>query len=111
MPRNPGRKRFANQAEEAAWWEANERPVIAAFEKAVNQNYSGPCTVVVTGDSTVTRIRLGSRDVRRAREQSGKRGLRFHEYLKTLIHDSLRKPKKKRRSVAAKKKSRRRRTQ
>ncbi len=89
MPRKQSRKRFANQAEEAAWWEANEGAVIAAFEKVVKQNYSGPCTVVVTGDSNVARICLNSGDVRKACERSGKRGFRFHEYPKKLIHDSL----------------------
>ncbi|MGA3079999.1 MAG: hypothetical protein ABSD44_01305 [Terracidiphilus sp.] len=85
------RKRFANRAEEAAWWEANEEAVANSFEKALNEGYAGPCIIVVTGDSTATKIRLGSRDVAKARAQSVERGLRYLTYLKMIIHESLRK--------------------
>jgi len=40
--------------------EANEETVAESFEKALNEGCVGPCTVVVTGDSTATKIRLGS---------------------------------------------------
>jgi hypothetical protein len=89
MPRKSKRKRFANQAEEAASWEANAKAVTSAFEKTVNEGYTGPCTVVVTGDSTVTRIRLGSKDVGKARVQAAKRGQCFEIYLKAIIHETL----------------------
>jgi len=59
MPRISKRKRFASEPEKAAWWEANEEAVTGAFEKAMNEGYVGPCTVVATGDSTATRFRLG----------------------------------------------------
>ena len=58
---------FANRSEEAAWWEANGDSVADSLEKALNEGYVGPCTVAITGDSTTTKIRLGSRDVARAR--------------------------------------------
>jgi len=89
MPRKSKSKRFANRAEEAAWWEANEEIVADTFEKALNEGYVGPCTVVVTGDSTTTKIRLGSRDVAKVRAQAVKRGLRHQIYLKTIIHEAL----------------------
>jgi predicted DNA binding CopG/RHH family protein len=89
MPRKSKRTRFANRVEEAAWWEANEMAVADSFEKALNEGYAGPCTVVVTGDSTATKIRLGSRDVAKVRTQAAKRGLRHQVYLKTIIHDAL----------------------
>lgn len=80
---------FANRATEIAWWEANEEAIAGAFEMALNKGYAGPCTVVVTGDSTVTRIRLGSRDVAKARTQAVELGLRHQIYLKKIIHETL----------------------
>ncbi len=91
MPRKSKRTRFTNRAEEAAWWEANEKAVADLFEKAMNEGYIGPCTVIVTGDSTTTKIRLGSRDVAKARAQAVKRGLHHQTYLKMIIHEALRK--------------------
>jgi predicted DNA binding CopG/RHH family protein len=89
MPSKSTRKRFANRAEETAWWEANEEAVADSFERALNEGYTGPCTVVVTGDSTATRIRLGSRDVAKTHTQAVERGLRHQVYLKTIIHEAM----------------------
>ncbi|MGA3373939.1 MAG: hypothetical protein ABSC48_19525 [Terracidiphilus sp.] len=91
MSKNAKVKRFANRAEKAAWWEANEEAVASAFEKAMNESYAGPCTIVVTGDATATKICLGSRDVAKVCVQATKRGLRHHIYLKRIIHEALRK--------------------
>ena len=89
MPIKSKRNRFANRSEEAAWWEANEKAVADSFEKAMNEGYVGPCTVVVTGDSSATKIRLGSRDVAKVRVQAAGRDLSHQVYLKTIIHDAL----------------------
>lgn len=91
MPRKPKKKRFTNRAEEAAWWEANGDTLADSFEKALNEGYVGPCTVVVTGDSTATRIRLGSRNVARVHKQAAKRSLPHQTYLKMIIHEALHK--------------------
>jgi predicted DNA binding CopG/RHH family protein len=55
----------------------------------LNEGYVGPCTVVVTGDSTVTKIRIGPRDIAKVHVQAGARGLRHQVYLKTIIHEAL----------------------
>jgi hypothetical protein len=89
MPRKSKNKRFANRAEETAWWEANGETLADSFEKALNEGYTGPGNVVVTGDSTATKFRLGSRDVAKVRAQAGARGLRHQDYLKMIIHESL----------------------
>jgi predicted DNA binding CopG/RHH family protein len=89
MTRKSTRKRFANEAEEAAWWEANEEAVAAQFEKALEQGSVGGCTLVLTGDRTVTKVRLGSKDVVRARKQAAENGVCFHTYLKAIIHKKL----------------------
>lgn len=81
---------YANQAEEAAWWEANEEAVGLQFEKTIAEGYVGPCNLIVTGDSTITKIRLGSRDLSRMKKQAAERGLRYQTYLKMIIHEALR---------------------
>jgi hypothetical protein len=89
MPRTSKKKRFVSEAEEAAWWEANGEAVAGEFEKALNEGYVGPCNLVVTGDSTATRVRLGSRDVAKGRAQAAKCGLRFQAYLNKIAHEAL----------------------
>jgi predicted DNA binding CopG/RHH family protein len=89
MPSKSTRKRFANRAEETAWWEENEKAVADTFEKALNEGYTGPCAVVVTGDSTTMKIVLGSRDIAKIRLQATKRGLSHQIYLRTIIHEAL----------------------
>jgi predicted DNA binding CopG/RHH family protein len=89
MPKKSKSKRFANRAEEAAWWEANEEAVADSFEKDLNAGYAGPCTIVVTGDSTATKFRLGSRDVAKVRTNAAKRSLHHQIYLKMIIHEAL----------------------
>jgi predicted DNA binding CopG/RHH family protein len=101
MPMKLKRKRFANRAEEAAWWEANEKVVADSFEKALNEGYVGPCTVVLTGDSTTTKFRLGSRDVAKVRAQAVERGLSHQIYLKMIIHEELRKAESAQEAAAA----------
>ena len=89
MPRKSKKKRFANRAEEAAWWEANDVTVADSFEKDLNAGYIGPYIVVVTGNSTATKIRLGSKDLAKVRAQAAKRGLHHQIYLKMIIHEAL----------------------
>jgi hypothetical protein len=45
MPRELKRKRFANRAEEAAWWEAHEDELLIEFEKAGAEGRLGYGTV------------------------------------------------------------------
>lgn len=97
--------RFANRAEEAAWWEANEQAVARAFEKALDEGYAGPCAVVVTDDSTATKIRLGSRDVAKAHKQALKLGLRCQDYLKTILCEAVRSARSRRGGNQVKKES------
>jgi len=90
MPKKSKTRRSASQAEESAWWEANEEAVGEQFEKTLAQGYSGPCNLIVTGESTITKIRLGSRDLSRTVKHAAERGLRYQTYLKMIIHEALR---------------------
>jgi hypothetical protein len=89
MPRRSKRKRFANQAEEAAWWEANESRLVDEFEKSAAHGGVGPAIFVITGDSTVAKIRLGRKDVALTFAQAEERGMRCHDYLKLILHEAL----------------------
>jgi len=82
---------FANEAEEAAWWEANEDALADEFERVLGEGRVGSGTLVITGDSTVTRVDLNPEDIAIARVQAAARGLRYQTYLKMIIHEALRK--------------------
>ena len=94
-------KRFANQAEEAAWWEANELAMADEFEKLMTDDRRGPANLIFTGDSTVGRVRLGAKDVVKLRTQARERAMRCQEYLKMIIHEALRNAEQKKGSDAA----------
>jgi hypothetical protein len=100
MPKKAKSRRFASKADEAAWWVANEEAAADEFEKALKEGYVGRCVLVVTGDSAVAKVRLGSRDVAEACKQARERGVGFHTHLKTLIHEALRAAKTARKTAA-----------
>jgi hypothetical protein len=81
---------FASEAEESAWWEANEGVLADEFEKATAGGRIGPGTLVITGDSTVVKIPMDPDDIAKARIQAAERGLRSQTYLKMIIHEALR---------------------
>jgi hypothetical protein len=82
---------FATEAEESAWWEANEGALADEFERATAGGRIGPGTLVITGDSTVVKIPMDPDDIAKARVQAAERGLRYQTYLKMIIHEALRK--------------------
>jgi predicted DNA binding CopG/RHH family protein len=83
-------KTFANEAEEAAWWEANEEALADAFEKSTAEGQIGYGTLVITGDSSVAKVLLDPDDIAKAHVQAAERGLRYQTYLKMIIHEALR---------------------
>jgi hypothetical protein len=89
MPMRAKNKRFANEAEEAAWWKANESRLVGEFEKIAAGGTGDPATFVITGDSTVAKIQLGKKDVALALTQAKERGMRCHDYLKLILHEAL----------------------
>jgi predicted DNA binding CopG/RHH family protein len=90
---------FASEAEEAAWWEANEEALADAFEKSTAEGRIGYSTLVITGDSTVAKVLLDPDDIAKARVQAAERGLRYQTYLKMIIHEALRNAESSRRST------------
>jgi predicted DNA binding CopG/RHH family protein len=82
---------FANEAEEAAWWESHEDELADEFEKATTEGRVGIGTVAKRAALPSTTIRLDPEDIAKARVQAEKRGLRYQTYLKMIIHEELRK--------------------
>jgi predicted DNA binding CopG/RHH family protein len=94
-------KTFASEAEEAAWWKANEDALLEDFKKATAEGRIGIGTVAKRAALPTTTIRLDPEDIAKAREQAAERGLRYQTYLKMIIHEALRNaesPRKSRRS-------------
>jgi predicted DNA binding CopG/RHH family protein len=83
-------KTFANEAEEAAWWESHEDELAAQFEKAGAEGRLGFGTAVKRASLPTTTIRLDPEDIAKARIQAAERGLRYQTYLKMIIHQALR---------------------
>ncbi len=83
-------KTFATEAEEAAWWEANEDAMAEEFEKAMTAGTVGGALLVVRDAESVTKIQLDSEEIATVAAQAAERGLRYHTYLKMIIHEALR---------------------
>jgi len=82
-------KTFANEAEEAAWWKANEDGLLEDFKKATAEGKVGIGTVARRAAISTTTIRLDPDDIAKARIQAARRGLRYQTYLKMMIHEAL----------------------
>ena len=82
-------KTFANEAEEAAWWESHEDALADEFEKATAEGRIGIGSVAKRAALSTTTIRIPPEDIAEARVQAAKRGLRYQTYLKMIIHEAL----------------------
>jgi predicted DNA binding CopG/RHH family protein len=82
-------KTFANEAEEAAWWESHEDALADEFEKATAEDRIGIGSVAKRAALSTTTIRIPPEDIAEARVQAAKRGLRYQTYLKMIIHEAL----------------------
>jgi predicted DNA binding CopG/RHH family protein len=83
-------KTFANEAEEAAWWESHEDELLEEFKKATAEGRVGIGTLAKRAALPSTTIRLDPDDIAKARVQAAARGLRYQTYLKMIIHEALR---------------------
>ena len=94
-------KTFANEAEEAVWWESREDQLADEFEKAGAEGRLGFGTAAKRAALPSTTIRLDPEDIAKARVQAAERGLRYQTYLKMIIHEALRAAEKPRQSSAS----------
>ena len=83
------KKTFANEAEEAAWWEANEDALADEFEKAGEEGRLGHGTAMRRASQSSITICLDPEDVAKARAQAAERGLLYEAYLQTIVHGAL----------------------
>ena len=84
---------FKSEQEEAEWWDSAEgRAAIAkGFQDAQRGGSVGRGTLKKRGGLTpTTTIRLDRQDVDLAKAQAEKRGLEYQTYLKSIIHQALR---------------------
>lgn len=93
-------KTFANEEEEAAWWEANQEGLLEDFKKATADGRIRIGALAKRAALPSTTIRLDPADIAKAREQAAKRGLRYQTYLKMIIHEALLKAEAQKESAA-----------
>ncbi len=80
---------FKSEAEEAKWWFDNQNELDKDFAKAAAEGRLGRGTAARIGGLPTTTIRLDPGDIALAREQAGKRGLKYQTYVKMLLHEAL----------------------
>jgi predicted DNA binding CopG/RHH family protein len=84
---------FKSEAEEAKWWFDNQDELDKEFAQAAAEGRLGRGTAARIGGIPTTTIRLDPDDIALAREQAGKKGLKYQTYLKMLVHEALLKAK------------------
>ena len=84
--------RFADETEEALWWEKQQSRLAREMESALSAGEDltavpAPLAHAVAAKNVT--IRLSLADLERARKQAERRGLRYQTYVKMLLHQAL----------------------
>jgi hypothetical protein len=89
----PGLKHptFANEAEEAQWWFEHPDLLLENFERAEAEGTLGRGRAMQRALAADNAIQLGEEDAAKARAAAARKGVEYHDYLKTLIHEALEK--------------------
>jgi len=82
---------FKTEEEEAEWWDSHPEETLALFKQAAKDGTLGVGTLARRSQTVATSIRLDATDIELAKLQAQKLGLRYQTYLKTIIHQHLRK--------------------
>jgi predicted DNA binding CopG/RHH family protein len=81
---------FANEQDEAAWWDAHPEALTDRFQAAKLQGKLRRLSQTnLPGASETVTIRIANDELTRARRLAAKRGLRYQTYLKMLLHEAL----------------------
>jgi predicted DNA binding CopG/RHH family protein len=81
---------FANEQEEASWWDAHPNALTERFRTARQQGTVRRLSQLpLPGVSENVTIRIPKDELERARKFAGKRGLQYQTYLKMLLHEAL----------------------
>ena len=83
---------FADETEEARWWERQQPRMARAMEAALSAGEDltavpAPLARAVAAKNVT--IRLSLADLEKARKQAERRGLRYQTYVKMLLHQAL----------------------
>jgi len=82
--------KFANEKEEASWWDAHPEVIAERFQTAKQKGLVRRLSQTnLPGASETVTIRISSEELARARTLAAKRGLRYQTYLKMLLHEAL----------------------
>lgn len=81
---------FASESDEARWWVTQEDRLADELEQAGAEGELGRGTAARRAALPTTTIRLDPEDIRLARAQAERKGLRYQTYLKMLLHEALR---------------------
>ena|ERR1700735_19761 len=86
---------FRNEREEANWWDRNRTELDKDFLKAAKEGRlrrleRARLAARVTGATKVISLRVREEDLALAREQAAQKGLPYQTYLKSLLHEALR---------------------
>lgn len=81
---------FANEEEEAAWWDAHPEVLVERFQKATLEGRVKRLSQTnLPGASESVTIRIPQQELTRARDLAARRGLRYQAYLTMLLHEAL----------------------
>lgn len=84
--------KFANEAEEAAWWDTHRQNVSRDFVEAAKAGEVQFLNKEKLRERLAARpitIRLSEADIALAQKQAKKKGLPYQTYIKSLLHETL----------------------
>lgn len=84
------KKSFKSEEDEANWWDQQQDALADEFERAAVEGKLGHGTAARKGATPTTTIRLPAEDIKLARSQAERKGLKYQTYLKMVIHQALR---------------------
>lgn len=87
--------RFRSEQEEADWWDKNRAKLDLDFLEASRKGQlqrldPEQLNARVTGATKVISLRLPEADLALARKRAAQKGLPYQTYLKSLLHEALR---------------------
>ena len=87
--------RFQTERDEASWWDRNRTELDKDFVKAAQKGKLKRLDKIalrtrVTASTKVISLRMLEDDLALAREQASAKGLQYQTFLKSLLHEALR---------------------
>ena len=89
---------FATEAEEAKWWDANRKMVednlALAMKNGTIEKGTAKRLMIESRASRNITIRMADADLNLARQQAQEKGVPYQTYIKSVLHDALKRQKK-----------------